>query len=218
MATTAEIVQYVINELTERRIRPLKTALVKFVYLADVEAVREGLPRLTIVKWIFYKYGPYSVELDSAIKQIAGRSVDELSGVSAAGKSFLVYQGPGHGEEFNLAPQQRGIINIVLDRWGGETLSSILNYVYFETEPMQDAAWGQPLDFGLVHPRGEVQTLADYLSGRIDPGKAEQLNRLKREFWTRVRSDETRLVEPLPRPRHDEVLAQGLRISDGGSK
>ncbi len=218
MATTAEIVQYMINELAERGVRPLKTALVKFVYLADVEAIREGLPRLTNVEWIFYKYGPYSAELDNAIRQIAGRSIDELSGVSAAGKPYLTYHGPGHAEEFKLSPQQRGIINIVLNRWAGETLPSILNYAYFETEPMQDAKWGQPLDFGFIHRREVVQTLADYLSGRVDAGKIAQLSRLKKEFWARARSEETRLVEPSPRPRYDEVLAQGLRVTDGTPK
>ncbi|HLJ59084.1 MAG TPA: hypothetical protein VKZ50_05070 [bacterium] len=211
MATTEQIAEYVVNELTERGVRPVKTALVKFIYLSDVESVRAGLPRITNVEWIFYKYGPYSFELDHAISRIAGQSIDELSGVSATGKTFFTYHGPGHGAEYSLAPQQRGIIKDVLDRWAGESLASILNYVYFETEPMLDAVWERPLDFGLIHPRVQVTSLANLLLGRIDPRRIEELTRLKQEFWSQIRSDQQKLVEPSPEPRYDDVLAQGLR-------
>src|SRR5437588_1424975 len=105
MANAEDIVQYIIDELSERGLPPLKTALVKFMYLADVESLREGLPRITDVDWILYKYGPYSFDLDRAIEHVVGRSVDEMTLVSLSGKLYKTYSSAGHEREFKLPPQ-----------------------------------------------------------------------------------------------------------------
>jgi len=40
----------------------------------------------------------------------------------------------------------------VLKRWGIRTTGEILNYVYFQTEPMEAGIRNQPLDFSLIPP------------------------------------------------------------------
>jgi hypothetical protein len=214
MVNIEDIVQYIIDELSERDLPPLKTALVKLVYLADVESLRAGLPRITNVHWILYKYGPYAFELEKTIECVAGRTVDDLARVSLSGKSYHTYRSAGHGAEFKLSPQQRGIVNIVLDRWAGEDLRRLLNYVYFETEPMLEAQWGQPLDLGLVHPRTEPKSLADVLSSSTSPDRIRELARLKQAFWEKSHTRYARRVRPDPEPRYDDVLSDGLRLAD----
>jgi hypothetical protein len=47
MATLKDLVGHVIREAQDRGFSLLKTRLVKFLYLADVETLRSGMPRVT---------------------------------------------------------------------------------------------------------------------------------------------------------------------------
>ncbi len=218
MVPTNELLKYVIAELSERGYDTTKTALVKFLYLADVEALRMGEPRISNLKWVYYKYGPYAFEIEEALRQVAGRDIDELAKLSTLGRPYYLYRSGGHQEEPRIPPEQRGIVNSVLDRWGAESLDRILNYVYFETEPMQDAQWGQPLNLDLVQRRERPMNLADFLASRVTPQDAEQLAQLKREFWSKALARQKEHVEPSPRPRYDDVLLTGLKATDENDK
>jgi hypothetical protein len=214
MASTTDLLKYVIAELSERGFDVTKTALVKLLYLADVEAVRRGRPRVSSLQWICFKYGPYAFEIEDTLRQISGKDIDELAGLSTLGRAYRVYRSPDHEETPRVSPEERAIINVVLDRWGGEDLNKILNYVYFETEPMLEAKWRQPLNFDSVRPRKHPVSLADYLAQRADPADVQRLSELKREFWARARARDRELVEPIPSPRYDDVFLAGIRATD----
>lgn len=214
MAPTGDLIKYMLVELYDRSFEVTKTALVKLLYLADVEAVRQGSPRVSEIEWISYKYGPYAFGIDDALKRLSGREIDELTGVSALGKTYYLYRLKDYEELPGVGPEQRAIVNRVLDRWGGESLENILNYVYFETEPMLEAEWAEPLDFATIRKREPSISLAEYLARRLSAAETERLVQLKQAFRAKARASKASSIEPLPRPRYDEVFLEGMRVAD----
>jgi hypothetical protein len=214
MAHTVDLLRYIIGFASERGTPPVKTSLVKLLYLADVEAVRRGRPRLSDVNWIYYKFGPYAFELEQAIRDLLGQDVDELEGVSAAGRSYHKYQAEMLDDSTSLSPEAKAVLNIVLERWAGESLEKLLNYAYFETEPMLVAKWKEPLDFSMIQPKVPPISLTE-LVGRGGGREAiGRLQRLREAFWASQKGDRQKLVRPRPAPRYDETFAQGILSSD----
>jgi hypothetical protein len=214
MASTKELIKYIVGELSDRGLDFTKTTLVKLIYIADIEALRSGLPRISNLRWIFYKYGPYAFDFDEALRDLTGTDIDELAGFSTLGRPFFAYRRSPREEPARIPVEAKAVINRVLDRWGGESLNKILNYVYFETEPMQEAEWGKPLNLDMVRRRETLVRLADLLATKASPERAEHLRRLKEEFWSRAPAPPDDFVEPLPAPRYDEVFFEGLRATD----
>jgi hypothetical protein len=214
VAATTDLLTYIVSELSERGFDVTKTALVKLLYLADLEALRLGVGRLSSVRWIFFKYGPYSFEIEDALRQISGREIDEMAGISSLGKVYYRYRSSGHDVEWKLTPEERGIVNRVIDRWGGESLARILSYVYFETEPMAEADWGRPLSFNSVERRADRISFRDYLASRMDPQEVRRLAELKERFWAKESEPKKDLVRPEPEPRYDETFLEGIGLAD----
>jgi hypothetical protein len=208
--------------LTDRGLEVNRTALVKLIYLADVEALRLGLPRISDLEWIFYKYGPYAFEFDRALQELVGADTDEFAGVSGVGRSFYAYRRSPYPQDADAPVEAKAVINRTLDRWGGESLNRLLNYVYFETEPMQEAEWGKPLNLGTVQRRhGVVASVEDRARlAFMGDGmplvtlRVADLQRLKEEFRSRVSTRSADSVRPSPSPRYDEVFFEGLRAAD----
>ena len=207
MAGLRDLVGYVIREAQDRGFQLLKTQLVKLLYLADVEALRSGMPRITDVQWVFYKYGPYAAEVDRAIRELVGVEVQEIEGVSARGRAYRRYTAdPAEDHEAGLAPWEKVILGGVLDRWLGEDLNRLLDHVYFETEPMLEAEWGKPLDLSLVQPRrpgpsvrwtAELEARLRELRQRLRRKAEEELERAKRD-------------REAHRPRYDDLFFEAM--------
>jgi hypothetical protein len=215
MVPTTDLITYIVGELRDRGLNDTKTALVKFLYLADVEAARMGMPRVSSLSWVLYRYGPYAFEIDDAIRQIEGREIDELTGISALGRTYKQYRPTGTEPTIHrVPPEDRGILLRVLDRWAGESLNTLLNYVYFETEPMLEAEWKKPLDFSLIQPRQERTSFADYVARRLSSDEMRQVEEIKAKLRRRSADRKQASVEPLPPPRYDEVFQEGIRISE----
>lgn len=214
MADTAELLKYLIAETEDRGLSLVKTALVKLLYLADVEAVRRGLPRLSSVHWISYKYGPYAFEIEDALRQIIGTEIDETERISAAGRKYKTYRVEELSQS-KLSPEDKALLNLAIDRWAGESLAQLLNYVYFETEPMLAASeWMQALDFSVIPRREEYIDLRELIVRKGGKEVIERLRRLKQQFWQEQETGRSRRVKPNPPPRYDEVFRQALKIID----
>ena len=71
----------------------------------------------------------------------------------------------------------RGVIDSVYQRWAAVELQLVLDYVYFETQPMLHAKRFEPLDFSVIpNPRERVESARDF-STLIPKEKGEQLRR-----------------------------------------
>ena len=104
---------------------------------------------------------------------------------------------------FDVALEQ--LARRVVDEWGGLSLNHLLNYVYFETEPMMNAARGDELDFGAVKPPEPVRSIV------VDCKRLAQIresldHHLKEYRPVRVGCE------------WDPVLAEGLKLWDSGHR
>lgn len=126
---------------------PAATRLVKLVYLADLEWRRlhsgEPLAKLT---WRFWHFGPYAVELASIL---GGPDVEKTE--FEAGK--VCHQVTFEPEELEIAQVPNELARLLaglVKAWGDADLNTLLDYVYFDTEPMERAERGQLLDFSML--------------------------------------------------------------------
>jgi hypothetical protein len=115
-----------------------KTQLVKFLYLADLGAVKWQDKQLTDLDWRYYLNGPWSEDIDKALDKFYQlgflqevvkdkAKIIQPTDICPNPKSF----GFSKGLELRLN-------NIVYEWAGANKLDELLEYVY-QTEPMIDA-------------------------------------------------------------------------------
>jgi len=129
-----------------------KTKLLKYLYLVDIEYYRNHGETFTGFDWIFHKYGPWAKEYNDIYDKMA--ELGELV-VKPGNRPDLDTQFLYTNEEVDLGDifdsfTEEIKMKRILERWSDESLGKILDYVYFYTEPMEDAERGKPLDFTKV--------------------------------------------------------------------
>ena len=149
---TQSIVYHLISRAKSAGVFDLgATKLVKLLYLIDYEFFRWSRKTATGAPWIFYHFGPYSEELVTLARQSPGvKFLDliDLDGERSFKGCELAEYLPDRLEEQPLP--LKAAVNHVCDRWLGADLPTLLDYVYFHTEPMKDAVRLQPLDFSKI--------------------------------------------------------------------
>ena len=150
MANLKPLIAYLIDQVRDQEGTLSKTALVKLVYLVDVEYWRRYGKSVSGLEWRFHHYGPYAAELD---REIDDNPLFLVHGSRRTGYGFS--PSPAWREiqatfNTNYEPVVKSIADGVVKQWGLENLDTILEYVYFETEPMQDAERGETLDFSKI--------------------------------------------------------------------
>jgi len=153
--TPPEVILAVLEEARRQSRTPLlKTVLIKLLYLLDVYTAEEcgGRP-LSGWEWRFLHFGPYSTAAVQTIDSlVAKRLINAQEKESASGdKEFVLYDLADYRSTRNL--RDLGIAGAIqlriqadIQRYSRD-LQSLLNYVYFQTEPMRAAAPGSVLDF-----------------------------------------------------------------------
>ncbi|MFX1535700.1 MAG: type II toxin-antitoxin system antitoxin SocA domain-containing protein [Promethearchaeota archaeon] len=128
------------------KVAPAKTKLLKLAYLTEVYYTRLTRKRLTKQEWIFWKFGPYFREYEELI-------LNELVFIKPDKKDDFYpvdIRDDFEIKEFSLDE------NIALDRaleHADDDLNQILDFVYFDTEPMMKAQTrGEILDFESIMP------------------------------------------------------------------
>ncbi len=136
------LIAYIVARARERDITLNRTKLVKLLYLIDVERVRGRGRPLTGLRWIFFHYGPYAYELIDTLTEMEGREL-----VASPWHDSVLYRaapGAPDGDDWNAGP--RRTVDHVIERFAPLDLNELLDYVYFRTEPMTNAAREQPLN------------------------------------------------------------------------
>lgn len=172
---------------------PRRTRLTKLLYLTEVEYFRATGQRLTDLAWFFHHYGPYAHEL-------AGLLGGEELG--AAGDEARIYPANRATEAVRDDVVLRGLLEAMVHEWGDADLNRLLDYVYFETEPMDEVRRGDRLDFSTVRPRTPARAAI-----RLDRA---QLHGLR----ARVAAAATQYRDPRERQPATELLLAGLRAWD----
>ena len=212
MADLKPLIAYLIDQVRDQGGTPNKTNLVKLVYLVDVECWRKLGKPATGLEWRFHHYGPYSAELERDINDNAFVRVfgNRRSGYGFSPSSDWKEVQAAFNTRFE--PAVRRVADGVVTQWGPEGLETLLEYVYFETEPMQDAHRGETLDFSKIQPeerrapRGTGLAFSDeFLSGL-------------RARWDQRRNPpgtSSQEKEAPDEPAYDEVYDEALKLMAG---
>jgi uncharacterized protein YwgA len=186
-----------------------KTKLVKLLYLIDIDNYRSRGEKLTGLNWKFYYYGPYSAEIDDALKKLDLYIAEEEIITTTQHRAFI-YKPQRDAEESFLEEAsytEHLLVDRVLKKWGLEELNPILSYVYFHTEPMKGAKRGDVLDFTKI-------TQESVWSEQDKPLKETPDNHLKdmHDNFLMLRMQRLKQVGKnlYPEPRFDGVFWSGL--------
>ena len=127
---------------------PFVTRVVKLIYLADLEWHRRYSEPLANLEWRFLHYGPYAYEFVPILGN-PDMEVAEFEGKTARRFAY----DPSQLEAPRVPQEVSSIIGDLVARWGDADVNRLLDYVYFETEPMERARRGELLDFSSTKPR-----------------------------------------------------------------
>lgn len=144
------LVRYVVDQLHNLEAEISKIRIVKLLYLIDVAYYRTRRQLLTGAEWIAHKYGPYAFEIDRAIKTL-GYRIETEEVLTSHGYQAFVYRPDEEAEVPRTVDiGTKMMIDEVIHRWAYESLNDLLNHVYFRTAPMEEAEFGERLNFELI--------------------------------------------------------------------
>lgn len=187
--------------------------LVKFLYLADLYWARENNGKtLTGWRWKFVHYGPFCNEsLEYIEKAHSDGLIDKGTYESKyVDEDYFLYwcKESRTDIERKLPIYLTSPLQEAISKWGDDTFG-LLDYVYFETEPMLDAKKGDLLDFSKAK-KPEVPKEIEMVklsSKQLAKGK-EIMERLKSKYKEGFQRAE--LFEPV----YDETYQQGIKSLD----
>jgi len=216
-----DIVRYIVWYATERDITLTTIRLVKFVYLADLYyARRTGGTTLTGFPWAFVYYGPYCGEVMGAIDNAArGGTISRQTYESRHGdnKEYHVFMcrdvEAGRLEDQIPLPVVSPLKSAI--RKYGDDTASLLDHVYFETEPMMDqVVKGDVLDFSKARP---VQIDKPIQLKKLSKAKIARAREHLDNLSRKMSEDRRRLAEVNTKAERfmDDVYFRALEQMDG---
>jgi hypothetical protein len=190
-----------------------KTKLLKLLYLFDVEFYRVNRAIFTGFEWRFFHLGPWTAELDISLQALVARGVltEAVSDWSEFDtKVYRSTRAVDLGEPFD-SYKQEAILRNVLNTWGEKTTGEILDYVYFQTEPMEHGVRNQLLDFSSIS-----QELPEIYK-RTSSGKSEsEIRALHQKFNERISSLSAGRGFEFTPPRYDDEFQEAIEKLDAG--
>ena len=209
MSDLKPLIAYLIDQVREQEGAPNKTALVKLVYLVDVECWRKLGKPATGLEWRFHHYGPYSAELE---RDINDNAFIHVFGDRRSGYGFSIsseWSDIHAAVNTHFGPRVRRIADDVVRQWGLESLETLLEYVYFETEPMQDAQRGTTLDFSMIQREERTISRDTHLAF-----SDEFISDLRARWDQRIKATNTpsQEREVLDEPIYDEIYEEALEL------
>ena len=152
-----DLVRYIAWYATQIGMKLTTNRLVKFIYLADLYHARiiKG-QTITGFPWKFIYYGPYCTEAWETIESAAQTGFvckESFDSKYSEEKTFNLFSCDDPEAEKLEDQIHIGVISQLhsaIKRFGDDT-PQLLDYIYFETEPMEGAKKGDLLDFSKAH-------------------------------------------------------------------
>ncbi len=180
--TVKDILLSLLSEAAHKNYSVGKTQLVKYLYLVELEYFKDNKKRLTDLEWKFYHYGPYAFELESVLesKEFSIEVVPLPN--ERTYKRFAVAEAiPTYKDIVDTKVSL--IIKRIVGQWGNKQLQELLDYVYFETEPMLTVERrGQVLDFSTVVKEDRI----DYTPLKASREAEKKIADLRKRFEKRL--------------------------------
>ncbi|MCL6596088.1 MAG: SocA family protein [Firmicutes bacterium] len=137
----------------------LKTQLVKFLYLIDLEWVKATGVSLTGLRWRYHYYGPWDDAIDGVLLEMEREG--ELvvrEGIRPDGLPYRVYDATGTTPGDNLSAAERLVSDHICRTYRRFRVRQLLDDVVYETPPMLNANKGEELNLTLAHRYDEDLT------------------------------------------------------------
>ena len=156
-----------------------KTKLLKLLYLFDVEYYRAHRQTFTGFGWKFYHLGPWAAEFGPTLDELVNRGtlLQQQSSNADFDTSFYRPVETIDPRTPFCNVKDEYILRGVLNRWGTRSTGEILDYVYFQTPPMEAGIRNAPLDFSVIQP----EQPAAYTRSSSGKTKAE-IQKLRTKF------------------------------------
>jgi hypothetical protein len=209
-----ELVQYIVCYATEKGIKLSPIRLVKFLYLADLYWARENEgATLTQWPWKFVHYGPFCKESLVAIEKAFQSEMIQRTAYESkyVDEDYFLYWCKENkiDIEQKLPIYLTSPLHEAISKWGDDTYG-LLDYVYFETEPMLKARKGDLLDFSKAkNPEAPQDIEMVKLSAKQVARGKEIVERLKSKYKEGLKSQ-----VQAPEPIYDEVYLKGTKLLD----
>lgn len=117
-----------------------KTQLIKFLYLADLYAVKWTEKQLTDLDWRYYYYGPWHQDIENTLKDL-----EQSNKIITKSEGEAILIKPNNMDKaidyFNFSLSLELMLDNIRREWAGSSqdkLNDLLYYVY-STEPMKYA-------------------------------------------------------------------------------
>lgn len=203
-----ELALAILTRIGEREGTANKTKLLKLMYLADIEYYRATGETLTGFNWLFFLYGPWATEYDNLLEQLDAEgtinlekwSTGSVEGERVSARTRVSLESVGVSTDAYFRIQRQ------VDTWADSGIPKLLDYVYFQTEPMQNAEKMKPLDFTKVSKEPPA------LYRRLSSGTAAgDIRRLRRRF---SEAAPQRAGEPTPYQSapYDEAFVEAMSV------
>jgi hypothetical protein len=190
-----------------------KTNLLKLLYLFDVEYYRKHQRTFTGFSWKFFHLGPWAAEYDPALNRLIANGVlsEHRSNSSEYDTSFYRPTEQRDIRHMMCTAMDEYVLVGILKRWGTCTTGEILNYVYFQTEPMESGIRNQPLDFSVIATERPA-VYSRSLSGR----SAADIRKLRAQFEREQAEKKTKARRPFTftPPKYDDEYFEAMAKLD----
>jgi hypothetical protein len=212
--TPEKLIQYITWYATEQGEILAPIRLVKFIYLADLFYARKfNGETLTKWPWRFVHYGPFCGEALQAIENAKNNGLIEAIPYESNfdDEDHFLYKcrlEKDHPLHEILPISVTAPLENAIKQWGGDTYQ-LLDYVYFETEPMEEVRFRDLLDFNKAK-KPEIITSTEMKplpKDKINKAK-EAIQKLKNSFLTS--SEKSNVVLPI----YDDIYHSALEIMD----
>lgn len=184
--------------------------LIKYLYLLDVYMAQTTGKKFTDFDWIFYKFGPFDSNAYQFIDTLIKNKlilIEEYESKYSKESDFIVLKpienSPGRTEIWKLLKNNEVLTRIFkydLPRFRDDT-RSLLDYVYFETEPMHNVNMKERLNFDNLHPDLFLVKPFDE-KGTISKTK---INKIKELF---LKKDFSKKVNTIKFPEYNDSLLE----------
>ena len=151
---TAQAVKHIISRLDGRII---KTKLLKFLYLSDLEYRKLTGNQITDLRYVWWDEGPYDSKVNDYIKQLHRKGLikeEKHSLVSGLGDYFLYFD-TDKDIDMALPNAKKEVIDNIINTYYHLELKDLLENIVYQTKPMQKAiknkAFGNVLDMDCVN-------------------------------------------------------------------
>jgi hypothetical protein len=113
-----------------------KIQLIRFLYLADLYAVKWTGKQLTELNWYYYHFGPWHEDIDIALNKMNGKEIS----IETEGNTTLIKLGKESEniDDLQLSVSLKLILDNIRREWAGsgqDKIKQLLDYVY-STAPM----------------------------------------------------------------------------------